>query len=91
MKWQQVKQMLNEALSAIALGHDERAAELTRRLYASVRRAQKRGTLDYWKAHWLVHDLKQAVTCFRKKERHNALIWLQSANKLVWLILRGEA
>ena len=91
MKWQQVKQRLNEALSALALGEDERAAKLTRRLYASVRRAQKRGALNYWRAHWLVHDLKQAVTCFRRKERHNALIWLQSANRFVWLILRGEA
>lgn len=90
MKWQQVKQRLSEALSALALGEDERAAELTRRLYAAVRRAQKRGALNYWDAHWLVYDLKQAVNCFRCKERHNALIWLQSANRFVWLTLRGE-
>jgi hypothetical protein len=91
MKWQQVKQRLSEALSALALGEDERAAKLTRRLYAAVRRAQKRGTLNYWDAHWLVYDLKQAVNCFGQGEKHNALIWLQSANRFVWLILRGEA
>jgi len=91
MKWQDVKRRIEEALSALALGQDERAARLARSALASVRRAQKRGSLDYWRAHWLVYDLKQAVACFGQGERHNALIWLQSANRYVWLILRGEA
>jgi len=91
MQWTKVKRQLEQALSAYALGRYGEAEKFTKRLYASVRRAKKRGTLDHWRADWLLYDLKQAVICFRCGEWRNALLWLQSANRYVWMVLRGEA
>jgi len=91
MKWQDVKQRLSEALSDIALGRSEDAAVKVGRLIVALRRAVKRKELEHWKVYWLMHDLHGAARCFRQGWTEGALIYLQSANKYVWLILEGEA
>ena len=91
MRWEQVKWQITEALNDCAFGRSEDAAARTERLIRSLKRAVKRKELEHWKAHWLFYDLHAAMRCFRQGWTEGALIYLQSANRYVWLILQGEA
>lgn len=91
MRWEQVKWQITEALNDCAFGRSEDAAVKVGRLIVALRRAVKRKELEHWKVYWLMHDLHSAARCFRQGWTEGALIYLQSANRYVWLILAGEA